>query len=99
MLFHVFSWQNSRLNISFYLVEIQPLNQVDNLKNTQFHEDLMLFSLDNGRGTLTTTLVNSKRVVISLQRPKTSQLPTMVMVNHEGPRHFTISQALASRFQ
>ena len=36
------------------------LNQVEKLKNTQFHEDLMLILLDNDCGTLTTTVVNQE---------------------------------------
>ena len=60
MLFHVFSWQNSCLDISFYLVEVQLLNQVIELENAQFHEDLMLFSLGNGHGTLIIVVVNQE---------------------------------------
>ncbi|RZC08674.1 hypothetical protein D0Y65_015398 [Glycine soja] len=33
--------------------EVESLNQVEKLENAQFHEDLMLFSLDSGRATLT----------------------------------------------
>ena len=74
-------------------------------KNVQFHEVFMLISLDNGHGTLTMIVVNSKRamvnimnIVISLQRPKMSQLPTIVTDNHEGPCHFKTSQALTQNF-
>lgn len=63
------------------------------MENAQFHKDLMLFSLNNCRGTLITVVVNSKnvmvnimRVVISLQHLKMSQLSTTVVVNHESPR-------------
>ena len=60
VLFHVFYWQNSHLDISFYLPEVQSLNKVEKLETTQFHEDLMLISLDNGYGTLTTIVVNKE---------------------------------------
>jgi len=79
VLFHVFSSQNSCLDISFYLAEVQLLNQVEKLENTQYHEDLMLFSLDNGRG-------QHHKSLISLKCPTMSQLLTMVVVNHEGLR-------------
>ena len=33
---------------------------MEKLETTQFHEDVMLISLDNNRGTLTTTVVNQE---------------------------------------
>ena len=36
----------------------QSLNQVEKLEDTELHEDLMLISLDNGRGTLIMVVVN-----------------------------------------
>jgi len=52
--------KNTHLDISFYLREVQSLNLLEKLKNTQFHEDLMLILLDNGRGILTTVVVNQE---------------------------------------
>lgn len=63
VLFHVFSLQNSHLNISFYRTVVQLLNQVKKLKNAQFHEDLMLFFLDNNSGTLITLWSTKKAMV------------------------------------
>ena len=63
MLFHVFFWKNSCWDISFYLVEVQPLNQMKKLENAHFHEDLMLFSLYNDCGTLITAVVRYKRAI------------------------------------
>ena len=87
------------MDLSFYLAEVQSLSEVEKLKNVQFHKDLMLFSLDNVCGTLTIVMVNIRRVMISLQHPKTSQLLTMIVVNHEGLHHFTTSQASTLGFQ
>ena len=78
--FRVFSRHNSPLNISFHLAEVESLNQVEKLENAQFHEDLMLFSLDSGRATLTKVVVSFNKVVVNfmrrvmtkLQRPKAS---------------------------
>lgn len=61
------------------------------LESAHVYEDLVLFSLDNGRGSFTMTVVNFnkvmvnfiRRVMTSLQQPKAlaSQSPTMIMVN------------------
>jgi len=60
ILFYVPSWKNLCLDICIYLVEVQSLNKVEKLKNAQFHENLMLISLDKGPSTLTTIVVNQE---------------------------------------